>query len=432
LHDGTALIEALAEPDLHRAALEEYYVSAIDEPARSRVRELATARRRLVELEDQVHEVPVMAELTEPRPTHILARGAYDAPKTNENRVTRETFAQILLPFPKDAPRNRLGLARWLTDPRHPLTARVFVNRLWANFFGRGLVTTPENFGQQGAAPTNPELLDWLARDFVAPADGSAGWNIKRLCRSIVLSATYAQDSRCEPALRELDPENDLLARGPRHRLSAEQIRDLALAGSGLLDRRMGGPPVSPYQPGEDLWREANQMSPPYRQSAGKDLYRRSLYSVWKRTVPLPNMLTFDAPTREVCTVSRGRTNTPLQALVLLNDVQFVEAARALAADVANAYANVDDQIGEAFLRLTGRPPDSTELELLMGVYDDQRKLFETNSEPPGSPGRSQDAAKFLGLGDTKPPATIEPAHLAALTVACQAILNLDATIYKR
>jgi hypothetical protein len=308
----------------------------------------------------------------------------------------------------------------------------VFVNRLWANFFGRGLVTTPENFGQQGAAPTNPDLLDWLARDFVAPADGSAGWNIKRLCRSIVLSATYAQDSRCGPALRELDPENDLLARGPRHRLSAEQIRDLALAGSGLLDRRMGGPPVSPYQPGEDLWREANQMSPPYRQSAGKDLYRRSLYSVWKRTVPLPNMLTFDAPTREVCSVSRGRTNTPLQALVLLNDVQFVEAARALAADVANAYANVNDQLGEAFLRLTGRPPDSTELELLMGIDEDQRKLFETSSEPPGLSRRRQDASKFLGLGDSKPPVTIDPAHLAALTVACQAILNLDATIYKR
>jgi hypothetical protein len=427
LHDGTALTEALAAPDLHRAALEEYYVSAIDEPARRWARELATARRRLVELEDQVHEVPVMAELAEPRPTHILARGAYDAPKTNENRVTRDTFAQILLPFPKDAPRNRLGLARWLTDPRHPLTARVFVNRLWANFFGRGLVTTPENFGQQGAAPTNPELLDWLARDFV-----DHNWSIKRLCRSIVLSATYAQDSRCEPAQRELDPENDLLARGPRHRLSAEQIRDLALAGSGLLDRRMGGPPVSPYQPGEDLWREANQMSPPYRQSAGKDLHRRSLYSVWKRTVPLPNMLTFDAPTREVCAVSRGRTNTPLQALVLLNDVQFVEAARALAADVANAYANVNDQLGEAFLRLTGRPPDSTELELLLGIYEDQRKLFETSSEPPGLPQRSQDAAKFLGLGDAKPPATIDPAHLAALTVACQAILNLDATIYKR
>ncbi len=234
-----------------------------------------------------------------------------------------------MIPFPTEAPRNRLGLAHWLTDPRHPLTARVAVNRVWTNFFGRGLVTTPENFGRQGAAPTHPALLDWLARDFVTPASGDPGWDLKRMCRMIATSATYQQDSRCAPALRERDPENDLLARGPSRRLSAEQIRDLALAASGLLDRKMGGPPVSPYQPGGDLWRETNTMSPAYHQSTGKDLYRRSLYSVWKRTAPLPNMLAFDAVTREVCTVSRGRTNTPLQALVLLNDVQFVEAARA-------------------------------------------------------------------------------------------------------
>ncbi len=268
-----------------------------------------------------------MEELPEPRPTYILARGAYDAPKTDANRVGRDTFAKFLIPFPQQAPRNRLGLAQWLTDPRHPLTARVFVNRLWANFFGRGLVTTPENFGQQGALPTNPELLDWLARDFI-----DHGWDIKRLCRMIVLSATFRQDSRADGELRARDPENQLLARGPSRRYRAKQIRDVALAAGGLLDRRMGGPPVSPYQPGEDLWRETNTMSPAYHQSTGKDLYRRSLYSVWKRTTPLPNMLAFDAPTREVCTVARGRTNTPLQALVLLNDVQFVEAARGLAA----------------------------------------------------------------------------------------------------
>ncbi len=419
LDDGVALAAAVADPASYRNALEAYYFSVVDEPARKLSQELRAARQGLVELEEPVQEVPVMRERSEPRPTFILARGAYDAPKTDANRVERGTFANILIPFADQAPRSRLGLAQWLTDPRHPLTARVFVNRLWANFFGRGLVTTPENFGRQGATPTHPELLDWLARDFV-----NYGWDIKRLCRSVVLSATYRQDSRCEPALRERDPENQLLARGPSHRLSAEQIRDVALAASGLLNRGIGGPPVSPYQPGGDLWRETNPMTPAYQQSTGRDLYRRSLYSVWKRTVPLPNMLVFDATTREVCTVARGRTNTPLQALVLLNDVQFVESARALAVAVSNADDDVGEQIRAAFLRLTGRHPDTAELDLLAELYAEQRKLFENAAE--------QDASKFIRLGDLKPDEKIDPAHLAALTVACQAILNLDATIYDR
>jgi hypothetical protein len=295
----------------------------------------------------------------------------------------------------------------------------VFVNRLWANFFGRPLVATPENFGRQGAVPTHPELLDWLARDFV-----DHDWDIKRLCRTIVLSATYRQDSRCARELRERDPENQLLAHGPSRRLSAEQIRDLALAAAALLERRMGGPPVSPYQPGGDLWRETNTMSPAYRQSVGKDLYRRSLYSVWKRTAPLPNMLAFDATAREVCTVSRGRTNTPLQALVLLNDVQFVEAARALAEVVSRETSATASQISAAFLRLAGRAPDATELELLGELYDQQRMLFLDNGK--------QDAEKFVKLGESPANAELPPADLAALTVVCQAILNLDATIYER
>jgi hypothetical protein len=329
-----------------------------------------------------------------------------------------------LIPFPEGAPRNRLGLARWLTDPRHPLTARVLVNRLWANFFGRPLVGTPENFGRQGALPTHPELLDWLARDFVAPASGSPGWDVKRLCRNMVLSATYQQDSRCSPALRQRDPENTWLARGPSRRLTAEQIRDLALAASGLLEYKMGGPPVSPYQPGEDLWREANPMSPAYHQSTGRDLHRRSLYSVWKRTTPLPNMLMFDAPTREVCAVFRGRTNTPLQALVLLNDVQFVEAARALAAAVSSVHTTSRDQIRAAFLRLTGRHADATEIDLLANVYEEQRALFTDSSQ--------QDPARFTELGDSRSETALPAADLAALTVTCQAILNLDATIIER
>ncbi len=240
----------------------------------------------------------------------------------------------------------------------------------------------------------------------------------------IVLSATYRQDSRCAPELRERDPENQHLARGPSRRLSAEQIRDVALAASGLIDRKMGGPPVSPYQPGGDLWRESNTMSPAYQQSAGRDLYRRSLYSVWKRTTPLPNMMAFDAPSREVCTVARGRTNTPLQALVLLNDIQFVEAARALAAEVSKPNSPLPAQIDEAFLRLTGRHPDATERNLLVDLYNEQATLFADKSQ--------QNPATFTKLGDSKLDPKLDAAHIAALAVVCQAILNLDATIFER
>ncbi len=276
--------------------------------------------------EEAINEIPVMLETNEPRPTHLLARGQYDAAKNDQTRVTRQTPSGLPLPFPEGAPKNRRGLAQWVTDPKHPLTGRVAVNRLWGNFFASPLVRTPENFGSQGELPTHPQLLDWLARDFIA-----SGWDVKRFCRNVVLSATYRQDSRATAEQLAKDPTNELLARGPAYRLAAEQIRDLALSASGLLNAEYGGPPVSPYQPGGDLWKESNGMSPPYQQSVGQSLYRRSLYSVWKRTAPLPNMMAFDSTTREVCTVKRSRTNTPLQALVLLNDVQFVEACRKLA-----------------------------------------------------------------------------------------------------
>lgn len=405
--------------DTHESALRELYFSAIDAEVREQRKLVAAARRRLVEAEEPIHEVAVMEELPAPRPAYILARGAYDAPKSAANRVGRDTFAELAPPFPLGAPRNRRGLAQWATDPSHPLTARVLVNRLWANFFGRGLVATPENFGRQGAAPSHPELLDWLARDVVAH-----GWDIKRLCRQIVASATYQQDSRAMPELRARDPENVLLARGPSRRLSAEQIRDLALAASGLLDRTLGGPPVSPYQPGGDLWREVNTMSPAYQQSTGTALHRRSLYSVWKRTAPLPNMLAFDAVTREVCTVARSRTNTPLQALVLMNDVQFVEAARVLAAAVAGDAADPPKQITAAFLHLAGRDPDEIELDLLLDAYEEQLELF-ANDE-------AQHASAYLALGEAPLGAETPSAELAALAATCQIIMNLDATIYER
>ena len=380
---------------------------------------LQAARQALVDIESKVRTVAVMDETPVPRPTWILPRGVYSTPHTPENEVTRNTFSQILPPFPAAAPRDRLGLAKWLTQPDHPLTSRVFVNRIWQHFFGTGLVPTSDNFGFQGTAPSHPELLDWLARDFV-----SHGWDVKRLCRQIVLSATYRQDSRLRPGLREKDPANILLARGPARRLAAEPVRDLALAASGQLVSKTGGPPVSPYQPGPDLWRESNSMSPSYQQSKGDDLRRRSIYSVWKRTAPLPNALLFDAAGRETCSVKRTSTNTPLQALVLLNDPQFIEPSRALAEVVLRDHPDdTNARITAAFLRLAGRQPDSRELDLLSQLLTQQLDVFKAKPDS---------AKAFLKIGEKTTDAAINPAILAANTVLCQTILNLDAVIWNR
>jgi hypothetical protein len=418
LHDEDAMAAALAEAPSNVDLLREYYFSAVDAEARQAAGALREARQRVVAVEEAIHEVSVVEELSEPRPTYILARGAYDAPRSDANRVERDVFKSMLPPFPNNAPRNRLGLARWLTATDHPLTARVFVNRMWASFFGYGLVRTPENFGRQGEAPTHPELLDWLARDFV-----DHGWDMKRLCRQIVLSATYQQNSRVTAERRQRDPENRLLARGPSRRLSAEQLRDLALAASDSLVATVGGPPVYPYQAGGDLWKESNSMSPSYVQSTGDALRRRSLYSVWKRTAPLPNMTVFDATTREVCTISRGRTNTPLQALVLLNDVQFIEPMRALAALASRNVETTREQIDVAFLRLTGRRIEADELELLLDAYHVALDQFKSGE---------QDAATYLDVDDVATDELQELAKLAALTVVCQSIFNLDATVMER
>ena len=393
-----------------------YYLSAIDPASRASLENLTSARKALVDAEEAIFEMPVMEELPVPRETHILDRGEYDAPTDESTRVARNTPEALPPMRPRGDVPDRLDLARWLTAPDHPLTARVFVNRLWANFFGRGLVDTPENFGLQGSLPSHPELLDRLARDFVA-----SGWDIKALCRRIVLTRSYRQDSVHRPELADIDPENILLARGPSHRLAAEQIRDLALAASGLLEATAGGPPVSPYQPGEDLWRESNNMSPAYRQSTGKAVHRRSLYSVWKRTAPLPNMLAFDAHTRETCMVERSRTNTPLQALVLLNDVQFVEAARALAEAVHSP--SVAAEIESAFLRVAARPPDPGESEILEQLHASEMRRFQADPEAAG---------KLISHGESKADPAIPTDHLAATTTVCLAILNLDAAIWKR
>ncbi len=397
---------------------DQYFVSAIDNLARTALAKLTEARKNFVLAEEAIDEIPVMEEMAEPRETHVLARGEYDAPTDHNTRVTRRTFTNIGPDFPDDAPLNRLGLAQWATSQNHPLTSRIIVNRLWGNFFGDGLVRTPENFGLQGELPTHPELLDWLARNFIED-----DWDVKQFCRQVVLSATYRQDSRVDSDHFEADPENKRLARGPAFRLSSEQIRDLALASSGLLNDKRGGPPVSPYQAGGDLWRESNTMSPAFRQSVGKDLYRRSLYSVWKRTAPLPNMLAFDAESREVCIVKRARTNTPLQALVLLNDVQFIEASRRLAQNLLTSESETKTQISVAFRSLTGQEPDQMELHRLMRLFESELAHFST---------ASKSAKQLICVGESKVDQTIAPEKLAAMTIVCQTILNLDATIWRR
>jgi hypothetical protein len=415
LEDPSRWQAALSDPS-QRDLVKDTWLAALDPAYRQSAKDLRDAGAASVAAEQNVFEIPVMQEAKAPRPSYILARGAFDAPRTEETKVTRNTFTQILLPFPQEAPRDRLGLAKWLTDPRHPLTARVYVNRVWMNFFGAGIVESADNFGLQGSLPSHPELLDWLARDFI-----SHGWDLKRLCRMIALSATYGQDSRMREDLLRLDPANRLLARGPSRRLSAEQIRDLTLSSSGLLKSRDGGPPVSPYQPGDDLWRESNTMSPAYQQSKGDDLYRRSVYSVWKRTSPLPNMLAFDSPTRELCTIRRSVTNTPLQALVMLDDVQIVEAARAMAAKVLPLPP--EQRIASAFEACASRPPTPKESALLGDLFNEQLDEFRKTPD---------EARKFLAMGSNPAGRDFDPPETAAMTIVCQTILNLDASVWNR
>jgi hypothetical protein len=415
LFDGHALSDALTARDAAR--LRPYYLAALSRTVARGRAECCETVKNYFQARDSVEEVSVMEELPQPRPAYILARGRYDAPKTEDRSVGRAT-PSVLPAFPAGSPKNRLGLAQWLIEPNHPLTARVAVNRFWQMLFGRGIVATTENFGVQGAPPSHPELLDWLARDFV-----QSNWDVKALLKKIVLSATYRQDSKWRPDLRAKDPENALLSRGPSQRLPAEMVRDTALAASGLLDDALGGPPVSPYSPG-DLWRESNSMSPAYQQSVGSALYRRSLYTVWKRTAPMPDMTEFDAPSREVCVVKRSATSTPQQAFVLLNDTQFVEAARVLAEKaMREGGANTRDRISFAFWRLTARPPERKELETLAALWREQKEIF--TKEP-------DRARQLISVGDCAHDPLLDAFDLAAMTVVTQAILNLDATIWKR
>lgn len=377
--------------------------------------ELLELRQRENQLITQVQEIMTMQEMPYSRVTHRLDRGVYDAPA---EQVSAHIPQQLgLLPKKTTQPPNRLALAEWLTSPDHPLTARVVVNRFWKLFFGRGLVATAQDFGSQGSPPSHPELLDWLARDFMEHQ-----WDIKRLCKMIVLSETYSQDSLPQSSTSfEEDRQNIWLSRGPRHRLSAEQLRDQALAASGLLKRKIGGPSVYPYQPA-GLWKESG-TGKTYRQSTGDDLYRRSLYTFWRRTSPPPTMLTFDAPSREFCIAQRERTASPLQALTLLNDPQFTEAARILAAKLLRSNDDPQLQLSDGFRLLTSRKPTGQEQEILLTLYHQQVKYWADNPEQ---------AKLLLEVGDSPVDEKLPRPQHAALTSVVQTLMSYDESTTKR
>jgi hypothetical protein len=358
----------------------------------------------------------IMQDMAQSRATHILNRGQYNEPT---DRVSSSVPA-IFPSMPKNAPPNRLGFARWLVDPAHPLTARVAVNRYWQRMFGIGLVKTSEDFGVQGELPSHPGLLDWLALEFV-----QSGWDVKHIQRLIVNSATYRQTSHVGAKEYSRDPENRLLARGPRMRLDAEEIRDAALRISGLLVRKVGGKSVYPYQP-KGLWLELNNRpgySKEYPRGSGDDLHRRSMYTFWKRTVPSPMLKTLDAPEREFCTIRRSRTNTPLQALLLMNGPQFVEAARHLGARMMKEGGqSLDERITYGFQLVTARKPTDDELAVFREAYKTDLKLYD---------GDEAAAMKLLQVGDSSIDTELNKAELAAFTGVARLLLNLNEAITK-
>lgn len=404
-----------------RAELEQYFRANIDSPVRQADLKVAGLKKQLQDLPGTFPNVMVMQEGM-PRDTKVLIRGQYDKPGES---VTAGLPA-VLPPLPAGAPLNRLGLARWIVDPSHPLTARVWVNRAWERFFGTGLVKTTENLGSQSEFPSHPELFDWLASEFmqptVSPAVGGVParpWDMKALHRLLVTSATYRQSSAVTSKMLEVDPDNRLLARGPRFRLSAEGMRDQALFVSGLLTEKIGGPSVRPYMP-DGVWDETSRYGDllNYRHDPANGLYRRTLYTIWKRTAAPPSMLLFDAPNREVCTVRRSRTNTPLQALALLNEVTYVEAARKLAERMLlEGGTTNEERLRYGFRLVTARFPSAEELQILSAGLEEDRTRYRQNPEL---------AQKLVAVGESKSTAGLAAEDLAAWTLTANTLLNLD------
>lgn len=399
--------------------IRDYYLRyAANAKIQQQYAELRDLREKSARLEKEILSTMVMSELEKPRDTFVLARGDY----RNKTEKVQPATPAVLPSLSKTEGRpNRLTLARWLLDPAHPLTARVAANRYWQMYFGTGLVKTSENFGSQGEPPSHPELLDWLATEFIR-----SNWDVRAMQRLIVTSAAYRRTSQVTPALLEKDPENRLLARGPRHRLPAEMVRDNALAVSGLLNAKLGGPSVFPYQP-PGLWEELafgdGFSMQTYVQSHGEDLYRRSMYTFWKRTTPPAQLTTFDAPDREKCTGRRTTTNTPLQALVLMNDPTYIESARALAQRVLKEAGRTPERrAGLAFQLATARPATRSELSVLTRLAKQQFDHFRR---------APQEAAALLKNGESAYDQMIPAAELAAWTVVASSLLNLDETISK-
>ncbi len=397
-----------------RKQLADFRLAQMPEHRRLSV-EAASLKKQITNAEAEIPTTLVMEEQKEMRPTFILMRGAYDKPG---EKVTAATPG-VLPALAADLPRNRLGLAKWLVGPQNPLTARVIVNRFWQHFFGTGLVRTSEDFGSQGEQPSHPELFDWLAVTFQ-----ESGWDVKKLVKLIVTSETYQQSSR--HSFDQTDPSNQWLSRGPRHRLSAEVIRDQALAASGLLVEKIGGPSVKPYHPPglyEQVVAQRDNPKATYQQGSGNDLHRRSLYTYWKRSVPHPGMLLFDAPFRETCALRRSRSNTPLQALNLMNDPTYVEAARHLAQRmIKEGGPTIESRLTHGFRLILGRNPNPQELQVLTTSVERSLKDFTKDAEA---------AKQLLTFGEAKTDEKLNPAELAAYTTAASTLINLDETITK-
>lgn len=393
--------------DRQRAEIAELEKKSVEE------KKLKAARKALAALGQAVPTAMVMGELSPARKTFVLTRGQYDQPSDLE---VSAGLPVALGQWPAGAPRNRLGLAKWIVGSENPLTARVVVNRLWQMHFGTGIVKSSEDFGAQGEWPTNPALLDWLADEFVR-----SGWNRKAMHKLIVMSATYQQVSRVSPGLLEVDPANRLFARGPRFRLPAEMIRDHALAASGLLVGRLGGESVRPYQP-PGLWDDVvYENVPRFVQDHGGKLYRRSLYTYWKRSVPPPNMQAFDAPSREVCVLTRAKTNTPLAALVLMNDPTFVEASRKLAERVLHdGGATAESRLALLHRLVCGRRPTERELDLLRGGLGELQTSFRAEPEA---------ARRLLAVGESPHDPVLDAVELAAYASLANAVLGTDEAI---
>lgn len=419
IQEAIKLERSKRTPDQQKQ-LKDYFVENINTGTKAT---FAALRAKAADYDKQKKDVDaaipatmISGDMPQEREAFVLIRGAYD----KKGEKVERGVPSILPPLPEGVPNNRLGMAKWLTAPNHPLTARVIVNRYWQQFFGIGIVKTAEDFGAQGVWPTHPELLDWLSTEFIR-----TGWDVKRMHKLMVMSGAYRQSSNVTPELMAKDPENQLLARGPRFRLDAEVIRDSVLSISGLLVEREGGRSVKPYQP-EGIWEAVafvGSNTREFKQDSGESLYRRSLYTFWKRTSPPPSMATFDAPSRENCTVRRPRTNTPLQALALMNDKQYVEAARKLAARMMKeGGATPQERLTYGFRLTTARTPTPKELDVLQRTLQKQLQTFTADKAA---------ADKLLAYGDSAKIMDLDPGEHAAWTMVANMLINLDETITK-